>query len=168
MKLLAALAAVFLATPAYAHHGAPEPCARNMVEKTDANHWCARRYSAEDIQWQDRQAAAYCRMDRDLRLVRGDVLAQQGQYLEIATNKVSWDYQVQRYDGLIAHGPFIDRVSACTADQRTAFHKRYIEPMLLGVGSYYPSYTGGPVYVRAHTRCNARKCWSVRSYTRRR
>ena len=34
-------------------------------------------------------------------------------------------------------------------------------------GGYSPNYRG-TVYVRGHTRCNANKCWPVRSYWRRR
>jgi hypothetical protein len=34
--------------------------------------------------------------------------------------------------------------------------------------SYEPMLGGGPVHVRAHTRCSVRSCWAVRSYTRRR
>ena len=58
----------------------------------------------------------------------------------------------------------------CTEARTKAYVVAMTAPLpaaYYGGGLYSPT-VGGPVYVRSHTRCNSRKCWNVRSYTRRR
>lgn len=147
-----------------------EPCARWAYELTATNKLCppspltGRRPSAEDRAWQDQQASRYCRMAKDLRLVNGTVLAQEGQLHELGTVKASWDV---REPATYVHGSFAQLVKPCTAEQRQAMAAANAELMLnsgvYGLGGYSG---GGRVFVRAHTRCNSSKCWPVRSYTR--
>jgi hypothetical protein len=145
-----------------------------MYELTPTNKLCppdpitGRRPTAEDRAWQDQQASRFCRMATDLRLVNGSVLAEQGKVLELGTLNVSWEPPGANS---FAHGSFAQLIKPCTLEQRQAMAKANADLVL---GSY-PAYTGGypmrgvgSVYVRSHTRCNYRKCWSVRSYWRRR
>jgi hypothetical protein len=58
----------------------------------------------------------------------------------------------------------------CTEARIKAFVAAMTAPPLSYYGGYggYRPVGGGSVYVRSHTRCNASKCWPVRSYWRRR
>lgn len=118
-----------------------------------------------DLERQEQQAARYCRMATPLRIVRGDVLAEEGQWLELAANKVSWGDPI----AIVMKDPFIQQIKDCTPEQRAAYHQHWVKPMEALINSGWMNYpSGGRVFVRSHTRCNSNKCWPVRSYTRRR
>jgi hypothetical protein len=178
--LLLGFAGLLLTAPASAQSAfvAPslpaEPCARWAYELTATNKLCppnpltGKRPTAEDRAWQDQQAGRYCRMEKDIRLVNGSVLAQQGQVLEVGTLNVSWG---PSNPDILLRGSFVDRIQSCTPEQRQAMVDANAA-LILGYAPYSlgdrPMTGVGSVHVRSHTRCNYSKCWSVRSYWRRR
>jgi hypothetical protein len=115
------------------------------------------------------KADKVCRVTQDIKLFNpyGGKWASQGGYIKAAAASPSEDWNgsvlgmdVEEYAHL---------VKDCSLGRMAQFAGHSAENQSLRVSTYLPAATastGGPVFVRAHTRCNSSKCWPVRSYTR--
>ena len=115
----------------------------------------------EIVDW--KETAHYCELTHAVpSTVPGGRLNQKGQFLNtqyMETELMGWvpPSWVAR-----------EHIKPCSNAQVLDFQRYEAQKMLILVRSVQMgiSPAGGPVHVRGHRRCNASKCWSVRSYWR--
>jgi hypothetical protein len=139
---------------------------------------CRKPTAAEQAEHDDFRQAIYvhglkqradmvCRVTQDIKLFNpyGGKWASQGDYINAVAAKPSDDWHGVVY----STDEYAHLVKDCSLGRMAQFAGHSAENQAVRVSTYLPAatpITGGPVLVRAHTRCNASKCWPVRSYTR--
>jgi hypothetical protein len=113
------------------------------------------------------RADKVCRVTQDIKLFNpyGGKWASQGDYINAVAAKPSDDW----HNGVYSTDEYAHLVKDCSLGRMAQFAGHSAENQTVRVSTYLPAatpITGGPVLVRAHTRCNSSKCWPVRSYTR--
>jgi hypothetical protein len=144
---------------------------------------CRKPTAAEQVKHDEFQKALYvhalkekvdkvCRVTEDINLFNpyGGKWASKGDLINAVAAKPADDWHgiklamdASEYDHL---------VKDCGLGRMAQFAGNRAENQSVFAAAYSGGITadsdaGGPVYVRAHTRCNNSKCWPVRSYTRR-
>lgn len=162
LKLIAAAAALFFTAPAMAQlEIAPYSAQRQQLP--------AEMLEAIEVHRLKKRADQMCRVTEDIRLFNpyGGMWASKGSFIKAVATAADEERQFYGTDvSEVAH-----LVKDCGLGRMAQFagHSRETDRITAQalVPGIAPS-TGGPVFVRSHTRCNSNKCWPVRSYTRRR
>jgi hypothetical protein len=137
-----------------------KPTAAEQAERDDFR-------QAMHVHGLKQRADKVCRVTQDIKLFNpyGGKWASQGDYINAVAAKPSDDW----HGGVYSTDEYAHLVKDCSLGRMAQFAGHSAENQTVRVSTYLPAatpITGGPVLVRAHTRCNSSKCWPVRSYTR--
>jgi hypothetical protein len=116
------------------------------------------------------KADQVCRVTEDIKLFNpfGGMWASKGDLINAVAAKPSDDWNGGAKFGT---DEYAHLVKDCGLGRMAQFAGHSAENQSVRAAAYLPGITaspitGGPILVRAHTRCNSSKCWPVSSYTR--